>query len=180
LRGWEWHYLRRLGRGKGQVPLRHAAAVLGAAICPDGKRIASADQSGFIKIWDIPSGQLLHSVHAYPGRQARSVAFSPDGQRLASACFDGTLTVWEAESGRPLHSWKAHPTAKRVTFGSDGRCLVSGGGDEHQNNGEVRIWDATTYDEILAIEGLNKRDVWGLALSPTANDWPFRAWAVAR
>jgi WD40 repeat protein/serine/threonine protein kinase len=166
LRGWEWHYLRRLGRGKGRVPLRHDAAILSAAISLDGKRIASADQHGFLKIWDLPSGQCLHSIHAYPGRQARSVAFSPDGKRLASACWDGTVTVWEVESGRPLHSWKAHPSANRVAFSSDGRYLVSAGGDERGKNGEVRLWDATTYEEILAIEGLNKSGVRGLALSP--------------
>ena len=166
LRGWEWHYLRRLGRGKSRVPLRHDASVLCAAISPDGERIASADQHGFLKIWDLPSGQLLHSIHLYPGRQARYVAFSPDGQRVASVCADGTVTVWETDSRRPLHSWKAHPTANPVAFSSDGRCLVTGGGDDLHNNGEVRVWDATTYAEILALKGLNKRDVWGLALSP--------------
>jgi WD40 repeat protein len=166
LRGWEWHYLRRLGRGKERAPLRQDAAVICAAISPNGERIASADQHGFLKLWDLASGQLLHSIRAYPGRQARSVAFHPDGQRLASACWDGTLTVWETESGRPLHSWKAHPSANRVAFSPDGRCLVSAGGDEQHINGELRIWDTTTYEEILAIEGLKKTYVRGLALSP--------------
>ncbi len=166
LRGWEWHYLRRLGRGKGQAPLRHDASVLSVAISPDGERIASADQHGFLKLWDLHSGQLLRTIHAYPGQQARCVAFSPDGQRLASACWDGTVTVWDVESGRPLHSWKAHPSANRVAFNSDGQRLVSAGGDERQNNGEVRIWDATTYAEILALEELKKSGVRGLALSP--------------
>ena len=45
LRGWEWHYLKRL-RGKGLPPLRHDAAVLCAAISPDGESIASSDQDG--------------------------------------------------------------------------------------------------------------------------------------
>jgi WD40 repeat protein/serine/threonine protein kinase len=166
LRGWEWHYLRRLGRGKVHAPLRHDASVLSVAISPDGERIASADQHGFLKIWDVSSGQLLHSIRAYPGRQARCVAFSPDGQRLASACWDGTVTIWEAERGRPLHSWKAHPSANRVAFSSDGRYLVSAGADERPKKGEVRLWDAITYAEIMAVTGLNKREVRGLALSP--------------
>jgi WD40 repeat protein/serine/threonine protein kinase len=166
LRGWEWHYLRRLGRGKGRLPLHHDAAVLSAAISPGGDRIASADQLGFVKIWDLPSGQLQYSIHAYPRQQARCVAFSPDGQRLASACWDGTVTVSDVASGRCLHSWKAHPSANRVAFSSDGRWLVSAGGDEQQRNGEARIWDATTYAEILALVGLNNREVRGLALSP--------------
>jgi WD40 repeat protein/serine/threonine protein kinase len=174
LRGWEWHYLRRLGRGKGQVPLRHDASVLSAAISPDDERIASADQHGFLKIWDLPSGQLLHSIHAYPERQARCVAFSPDGRRLASCCWDGTVTVWEAESGRPLHSWQAHRSAaNRVAFSSDGRCLVSAGGDDQHHKDEVRIWDATTYAEIQAIERPKKTGIRGLALSPDGKRLAF-------
>ncbi len=165
LRGWEWHYLRRLGRGKDRIPLRHDAAILSVAISPSGERLASVDQHGFLKLWDLPSGQCLHSIPAYPGQQARCVAFSPDGQRLASTCWDGTVSVWEAESCRPLHSWKAHASADRVAFSPDGRRLVSGGRDE-QNNAEVRIWDATTYEQILAIEGLKQRLVRVLALSP--------------
>src|SRR5439155_27011979 len=45
LRGWEWHYLKRL-RLEGIPSLRHAAAVLSAAISPDGRWIASGGQDG--------------------------------------------------------------------------------------------------------------------------------------
>jgi WD40 repeat protein/serine/threonine protein kinase len=167
LRGWEWDYLNRLLRGKALPPLRHDAAVLSAAISPDGQRIASADQRGFVKIWDAQTGRLLQDIHAYPGYQARCVAFSPDSRRLASACWGGTqtLTLWDVESGRRLHGWPGHRSANQVIFDPDGRLLVSAGGDKRQNNGEVRIWDATTYEERLAIQ-LRKREVRGLAVSP--------------
>src|SRR5262249_24370375 len=40
LRGWEWHYLKRL-RLPGIPPLRHETAVLSAVFSPDGRWIAS-------------------------------------------------------------------------------------------------------------------------------------------
>src|SRR5262245_30205881 len=51
LRGWEWHYLKRL-RGKSLPPMRHDGAVLCAAISPDGELIASGSQDGVLKLWD--------------------------------------------------------------------------------------------------------------------------------
>src|SRR5205823_11430419 len=45
LRGWEWHYLKRLRLGS-LAPLRHASAVQFAAFSPDGQRIASGSQDG--------------------------------------------------------------------------------------------------------------------------------------
>ena len=41
LRGWEWHFLTRLLRGKTLPPLEHGSAVLGAAISPDGRWVLS-------------------------------------------------------------------------------------------------------------------------------------------
>src|SRR5205085_5264543 len=58
LRGWEWHYLKRL-RGKSLPPLRHDAAVLCAAISPDGEQIVSSGQDGVITSWDARTGQEL-------------------------------------------------------------------------------------------------------------------------
>jgi serine/threonine protein kinase len=58
LRRWEWYYLRRL-RYKTLPLLRHAGAVHCAVFSPDGRRIASSDQGGWVKVWDAHTGQEL-------------------------------------------------------------------------------------------------------------------------
>src|SRR5262249_25523053 len=97
LRGWEWHYLNRL-RYKTLPPLHHDAAVLCAVFSPDGRRIASSDQDGWVKVWDAQTGRELLKFRAHQEGHARSVAFSPDGRRLATASWDGTVKVWDARA----------------------------------------------------------------------------------
>src|SRR5207249_7737039 len=91
LRGWEWHYLKRLWRVEPLV-LRDPGntEVNSVAFSPDGEQLAAACGDGAVKMWDLKSGQ----VGSLRGHQdfVFSVAFSPtDGQRLASASRDKTV-----------------------------------------------------------------------------------------
>jgi WD40 repeat protein/serine/threonine protein kinase len=183
LRGWEWHYLRRL-RQKGLPPLPHASAVLCAAFSPDGRRIASSDQGGVVKVWDAWTGKELLSFQAH-ANHARRVAFSPDGQRLASASWDGTAKVWDAQTGRLIHTLKVRGgagNAQLVAFSPDGQYLACGGG-QLGKFGEVTVWDATTGEELLVLGG-HTLMVTGLAFSPdgrivaSGGDGIVKVWEV--
>jgi WD40 repeat protein len=74
----------------------HPGGPIGAAYSPDGRRLATGNMDGTVKIWDAESGRELLTLggQRYPvGR----VAFSPDGSRLVVAGGDaGTVTVWDA------------------------------------------------------------------------------------
>jgi WD40 repeat protein/serine/threonine protein kinase len=155
LRGWEWHCLRRL-RYKTLPPLRHDAPVHCAEFSPDGRRIASSDQQGWVKIWDAQSGQEILRFHAHR-EHARSVAFSPDGQRLATASWDGTAKVWDVQAlerdpaAAPQLTFSGHPGAvQRVLFSRDGQYLASAGAAPDKQ-GQVKFWDVNTGVEVLAV-----------------------------
>jgi eukaryotic-like serine/threonine-protein kinase len=155
LRGWEWHYLRRL-RYKNLAPLRHDAAVFCAVFSPDGRRIASSDQDGWVKLWDARTGRELLQFRAHP-EHARCVAFSPDGRRLATASWDGTVKVWDAQAldkdptAPPLLTLKGYDgLARTVAFSPDGQRLAAACG-RWMNAGQVQVWDATTGAQLLAV-----------------------------
>jgi WD40 repeat protein/serine/threonine protein kinase len=159
LRGWEWNYLRRL-RGKGLPPLRHDAAVLCAAISPDGESIAASDQEGMIRVWDARTRQQRRSFRAHD-KHARSVAFSTDGLRLATGGWDGTVKVWDAQTGGLLFPRKG-PGGRIacVAFSPDGKCLAAGssacggpGMTGADGPGVLQIWDATLGEPLRTIRG---------------------------
>jgi WD40 repeat protein len=161
LRGWEWHYLNRL-RYKGLPPLRHDNAVFGAAFSPDGRRIASSDQDGWVKIWDATTGQLSLKFRAHQDH-ARCVVFSSDGHRLATGSWDGTVKTWDARTGKNLLTIKDDTYVYSVAFSPDGRYLA-GAYSKAPENG-VKIWDAASGEQLRMLDR-GKGGVWCVAFSP--------------
>ena len=149
LRGWEWHYLRRLPY-RTVPPLRHDSAVHGAAFSPDGRRIASSDHNGVVKIWDVQTGRELNQFQAHD-RPTNSVAFSPDRLYLATA-DDRCIKIWDAETGQPIRTLSQPSGPSSVAFSPDGRRLASGSNDRFGGK-EVKIWDVATGQELLTLEG---------------------------
>jgi WD40 repeat protein/serine/threonine protein kinase len=168
LRGWEWHYLKRL-RYKSLSPLDHGSRVLCVAFSRRGKCLVSGSRDGVIKVWDTHTGQPVQTFRA-PGNQIFSVAFSPDGQRLAAACSDGSVKIWDLQADKNPRNWRAHPSSVScVVFSPDGRRLASAcasyGWEGEPADGEVKVWDLATGKEIFTLGG-HTQGVNGVAFSP--------------
>ena len=56
----------------------HASVVRNLAWSPDGKRLASGDVEGLLKVWNAENGRPIASLAGHSAR-IQSMAFSPDG-----------------------------------------------------------------------------------------------------
>ena len=87
----------------------------------DGSRLAIAETSGLVKVWDLGQGRLLHQL----GRPARyfatSVNFSPDGRLLAASLPRVGSRIWEVDTARELATIKELHAP--LAFGPGGREL---------------------------------------------------------
>jgi WD40 repeat protein len=111
----------------------------------DGSAMVTAGRDG-IKLWEIPSGRLLHRFEAV----AVSVAFSPDGATLATAEEDRTVRLRDASTGKVIRELYGHGERPQcVAFSPDGKRLVSGGMDR-----TVRLWDVESGQELLSLPGI--------------------------
>jgi WD40 repeat protein/predicted Ser/Thr protein kinase len=151
LRGWEWHYVKRLCHPEALTLTGHAGPVMSVCFSPDGKRLASGSLDKTIKVWDAATGQVVHTLTGHTEPVVR-VCFSPDGKRLASASLDKTVRIWDAATGQLIRTLEGHANiVMSVCFSPDGKRLAST--SISQGNGKVRVWDAATGQEVFALTG---------------------------
>src|SRR5262249_10087327 len=158
---------------------------------PDGKQLASAggdyarpDATGEIRVWDVATGKLVHSLRSRSGI-VWSVAFSTDGGQLAAGAGEllnapGELTIWDLQTGqdRPL---RGHPKGICcVAMSPTDRLAASASADT-----TVKLWDTRTGQEVLTF-GKHTSTVYTVAFSPNGQllasageDKTVRIWEVA-
>jgi LSD1 subclass zinc finger protein len=118
----------------------------------DGSTVATANGDRSVRIWDVPSRSLRHTLSGHKG-QVHSVAVAPDSTTVASG--DGeTVHLWNARTGKEIGSFKAQdgagpgglPAVWTLAFSPDGKLLAAGG-----NDGSIRLRDLATSAEKLRL-----------------------------
>jgi WD40 repeat protein/serine/threonine protein kinase len=127
-----------------QSPIR-LPSILCLAFSQDGCRLAIAGGDNTfppppvpseLKIWDLDTGKLVHSLPGHP-KPVCSVVFSADGALLASASEDGTLKIWDSKRGKEQLSRPGlfgasptlvfHPESRRLAGMSHGNLPGAAG-----------------------------------------------------
>jgi WD40 repeat protein/tRNA A-37 threonylcarbamoyl transferase component Bud32 len=177
LRQWEWDYLKRLCRIE-PVILRGTAEVYGVAFHPGGGQVAAACADGTVKIFDIASGKVAHTLRGHEA-YVTSVAFSPDGRYVASASADRTVRLWDLTTERQVFQRPGHVgdevgMACAVAFSPDGRHLVAGGED-----GFATVWDVADGREVHRLPDQHENTAVCAAFSPDGRLLVTGSWSGA-
>ncbi len=208
LRSWEWNYLYHLCHAEQRTYAGHAQRVrpitdwplTAMAFSPDGRRIASLDRGGLVKVWDPDTGRDLASCQLDEDNIG-AAAFSPDLRYLAWVSrfhhdpeMQKTIQVWDLASGKRVFTLKGHPSEfiTVMAFSPDGQRLASACSLDAQHTvlEQVKVWDLITGSAVRTIgSGLGFRSVGCLAFSPNgkrlatggdcSQDPAVRVWDVA-
>ncbi len=112
--------------------LRAPNQVVSVAIRPGNRVLAAGDMFG-VKLWDLETGRLVHSIDAPSRSGPLSLEFSPCGNFLART--GGEVLVWNANDGR-LAS-RIESGALCVAFSPDSQRLALGISDREQ---ALSVW----------------------------------------
>lgn len=104
-----------------------------------GDFLATADNEGTVKIWDVRTGICMTLVGH--GDDVTSLLFSPDDQYLASSS-QGRICLWRTRSGKRISDQKVKSKhVGLVAFSPDSKKLIS-----IEENGLVGFWQLGASD----------------------------------
>jgi WD40 repeat protein len=170
LRGWEWHYLKRL-RYNAFPRLSLDGLAICVAFSPDGERIACCGEGPVVKLWDARTGLELRPIRLHEDSPYSMIAFSPDGQHLASTSWkEGSVKIWDTRTGEqvvfPRGPLTGPGVSYSVSFSRDGQLLAGAFLGSKPEAAEVKIWEAATGRERLTLKDLSAPRVMRIQFSP--------------
>lgn len=106
-----------------------------AEFSPNGREVVTADNSGYVRIFDLATFKETMTLDAGEGT-ANSAAFSANGNFVVSGYKSGRTLVWDAATGTQLTALAGNAsTVYTAGFSSIGSEVVTASGD-----GTVRVW----------------------------------------
>ena len=109
-----------------------------ARFSPDGRRLATWEQSLSAQVWDVATGRLMH--HLKHDDRIHEAQFSADGRTLLTAGRDALARVWDVETGGLAMPPMRHPRiVVRARFLEGDRQILTLCDDSL-----LRVWDRST------------------------------------
>src|SRR6266700_4063882 len=138
----------------------HTEAVSSIAISPDGQTLISGGDDNTIKMWNLYTGQLLHTFEGHI-EDVSTVAISPDGQMLVSGSWDRTIKIWDLYAIQLLDTLRGHLRYVLSTaISPNGQILASGSQDT-----TINLWDLHTGELLRTLMG-HSESVYSIVFSP--------------
>jgi WD40 repeat protein len=135
------------------LPLRrfslqgHKGLIRAVILTPDGRLVISMSDDDTLKVWEIESGRLLHSLEAWG---VRSFSVTPDGRQVVYISSADAITFVNLESGLVKNSIPYYFGKKvsSIAIAPDGKKIVFGVAD-----GSLTVHDMVSGNELLKLRG---------------------------
>jgi len=105
------------------------------AVSPDGQAVATVDDNGQIRIWDLTTGRFRTTVKS--SGEVTALAYAPDGSSIYFGSTDGAINVWNLATGQTTMRMRTtHGPIVGLALTPDGKSLVARTADRY-----LLTWD---------------------------------------
>ena len=125
------------GIRKAQLP-NAEGAVLAMDRSNDGKLLAVAQDNGDIKLIDLATGKVKHSLAGHEGAVS-GVSFSSDASQLVSGGVDQTYRIWNTADGKEAAKGATLSPVTAITFAAADKQIVTA-----EEDNVIRTWAVDT------------------------------------
>ncbi|MEM6470687.1 MAG: WD40 repeat domain-containing protein [Planctomycetota bacterium] len=140
----------------------HSRGVYASCLLKDGTTFVSAGADQSLRVWDLDSAKLLHSLNQHTG-PVHDLAVRPTKEGLpmvASASGDRTIRFWQPTIGRMVRFTRLKSEPLDITWTTDGSLVLAACVD-----GRTRVIDAETVEVIKTIQAIGGW-AYAIAVSP--------------
>lgn len=140
-------------------------------------RLYSADQDGFVHVWE--QGQIVRSIAAHT-EPILAMTLNANETQLFTASGDRTVKVWEVTTGKRLQVLAGHSgSVTSIVLGKDGKRAYTGSADR-----SIKVWDLeagkplatwTGHSEGVNAVALAADESW---LASGGDDSTIRVWPI--
>lgn len=131
-------------RGVDEEFAGHTSCILAVAVSSDSTKIASSDESAFIKIWDPEEMELLQTLKGHRA-PVTGLSFRINHHTLYSCSKDKTIKLWDVDELGYIETLFGHqdPVTSIDSMYKD-RAITAGGMDS-----SIRMWKIVEESQLL-------------------------------
>ncbi|MBN1426795.1 MAG: WD40 repeat domain-containing protein [Anaerolineae bacterium] len=120
---------------------------------PDGRYLADVDEGGIVTVYDVGSGEVLHTLEGLATLGSSSinpeVTFSPDSRYVLSGNDEGVIHIWDIQTGILVRRLLGSGASVNGVAWSPNGDLVA------VSSGKVVVWDVATGQQRLVLDDAN-------------------------
>ena len=113
----------------------------------------STSPDGTEKLWDVDTGQVIHTIERRSTPYSSKIAFSPDGARIFSSSGK-RIKLWDAASGQAIRTFTTDAPHDSVAFSPDGGHLLTSSQErfemrDHSTGDLIRTFDVSNVNAMV-------------------------------